>query len=66
MKIAICDDTQKDMESMTKYIKEYADLNKLNIKITPFSNSTTFLNHLKLVGTSEYDLLILDVVMQDV
>ena len=65
MKIAICDDTPKDMESMIKYIKEYATLNKLNFEIIPFSNSITFLNHLKLVGTNEYDLLILDVVMQD-
>ncbi len=64
MKIAICDDTKQDIEIISGIINEYANHHKINIEIVSFSNPFVFLKHLNLLGTKEYDLIILDVVMQ--
>ena len=59
MKIAICDDDQKDREVMRRLVAEYLDLHNYHIRIDEFISGEEFLT----ADAGQYDLLILDIFM---
>ena len=59
MKIAICDDDQKDREAMLRLVTEYLELHNYHIRIDEFTSGEEFLA----ADSDQYDLLILDIFM---
>lgn len=59
MRLAICDDDEKDRETMLKLISEYLDINDYSISIDEFGSGEAFLAS----DISRYDLVILDIFM---
>lgn len=59
MKIAICDDDEKDRERMLSLVSEYLDVHNYHIKIDVYPSSEAFLDS----RFQEYDLVILDIFM---
>ena len=66
MRIAVCDDNKDDLELIEKIVNEYKDKNDYNIDIDIYNNSETLLNRMLLfkIDKTNYDILILDVLMQ--
>lgn len=60
MRIAICDDDEKDISHIVKLITKYQITREMSIDFWYFTNSTDFLCDLK---SREYDLVLLDVLM---
>ncbi len=59
MRLAICDDDEKDRRIMLKLISEYLDINDYSIGIDEFSSGEEFLA----ADITKYDLVILDIFM---
>ena len=66
MKIAICDDNKEDLERINSLLNEYITNNNYNITVDKYTDSTTLLNRMLLfkIDKLNYDILILDVVME--
>ena len=64
MKILICDDTQTELDVTYKYVTEYFKKKNLSVKIDTFTDCNIVLNLLTFLEEHEYDLYLLDVVMQ--
>ena len=64
MKIAICDDSSKDLNNLYALLEEYFNEKNTKVFIDKFSNPKTLLNKLFLEGQEIYDIFILDIVMQ--
>lgn len=66
MKIAIVDDSAKDLSAETDYLTSYISKNKIglamNLKISGFQTSADFL---KSFEPGKFDLIALDIVMND-
>ena len=59
MKIAICDDDEKDREKMLRLVSEYLDMHNYHIRVDEYHTGEAFLAS----NVSEYDLVILDIFM---
>lgn len=59
MKIAICDDDEKDRSEMRRMTAEYMDLHNYHVRIDDFPTGEAFLER----ELSEYDLVIMDIFM---
>ena len=59
MKIAICDDDEKDRELMYSLVREYLELHNYHIRIDQFHTGEAFLA----AKVEDYDLVILDIFM---
>lgn len=59
MKIAICDDDEKDRMLMLRLVSEYLDMHNYHIRIDEYHTGEAFLAS----NVSEYDLVILDIFM---
>lgn len=59
MKIAICDDDEKDRKEMLRLVSEYLDMHNYHIRIDEFETGEAFLA----ASPSSYDLVILDIFM---
>ena len=66
MRIAICDDNKDDLALIEGIVKEYRDRNDYKFDIDVYNNSETLLNRMLLfkIDKTNYDILILDVLMQ--
>ena len=64
MKIAICDDSSKDLNNLYALLEEYFNEKNTKVFIDKFSNPKTLLNKLFLEGQEIYNIFILDIVMQ--
>ena len=66
MRIAICDDSKSDLELMQNIVNEYILRNDYKIDVDVYDNSETLLNRMLLfkIDKTNYDILILDVLMQ--
>ena len=64
MKIAICDDTLSDLKTTESIILDYSKKNNLSIEIDTYNNPMVLLNRLKYFGVSEYEIIVLDIIMQ--
>ena len=64
MKIAICDDTQSDLENLKNCLVEYFNEKQIPFSIDGFNNCNVLLNRIKFLDSNEYELFILDVIMQ--
>jgi len=64
MKIAICDDTPQDLENLKNALVEYFKEKEIPFSIEGFNDCRVLLNRFKVVETNEYDIFILDVMMQ--
>lgn len=60
MKIAVCEDNERELARLTRLIAEYKADHKLNPICHSFNNGTDFLHNMK---GGEYDLVLLDVLM---
>ena len=65
MKIAICDDSKKDLEYLYQIVVNYYLEKRQKVTIEKFGNPKTLLNNLFLVGGNAYDVFILDIIMQE-
>ena len=65
MRIAICDDTQSDLTATQSVILDYSKKNNLPIAIDTFNDPSILLNRLTYFGTNEYDMIVLDIIMQE-
>lgn len=61
MKIAVCDDDEKDRNCLVGLIREYLDQHHYHIRIDEFDNGESFLQG----DVSAYDLVVLDIYMGD-
>lgn len=59
MKIAICDDDEKDRELMLRLVTEYLDIHNYHICVDEYHSGEAFLES----DVSQYDLVILDIYM---
>lgn len=64
MKIAICDDSKKDLEAIYQIVSKYYTNKKIKVTIDKFDNPRILLNNIFLDDKSKYDLFILDIIMQ--
>ena len=64
MKIAICDDSSKDLNNLYALLEEYFNEKNTKVFIDKFSNPKTLLNKLFLEGHEIYNIFILDMVLQ--
>jgi len=64
MRIAICDDTQSDLQATQNMIIDYSKKNNLPIAIDTYNDPNVLLNRLTYFGTTEYDMIVLDIIMQ--
>lgn len=64
MKIAICDDTQSDLDNLQSIINEYFKQHNINIDIESYTDPEKLINKVKFFSINEYDFYILDVIMQ--
>lgn len=64
MKIAICDDSIKDLENLYQILLDYYKDKDFKVSIEKFNNPKILLNKLFLEGSETYDVFILDIVMQ--
>jgi DNA-binding LytR/AlgR family response regulator len=64
LKIAICDDTQSDLENLKNCLVEYFNEKQIQFSIDGFNDCNVLLNRIKFLDSNEYDLFILDVIMQ--
>ena len=64
MKIAICDDTPSDLENLKNCLVEYLKEKQIPYSIDGFNDCNVLLNRIKFLDSNEYDLFILDVIMQ--
>ena len=64
MKIAICDDTPSDLENLKNCLVEYLKEKQIPYSIDGFNDCNVLLNRIKYLDSNEYDLFILDVIMQ--
>ena len=64
MKIAICDDSTMDLENLKNCLLEYFKAKNIPYSIDGFTDCNVLLNRIKFLDSNEYDLFILDVVMQ--
>lgn len=64
MKIAICDDSSKDLNNLYSLLLEYFENKNKKVVIDKFNHPKTLLNKLFLEGTETYNIFILDIVMQ--
>ena len=64
MKILICDDTQSELDVTYKYVTDYFSKRNFSVKIDTFTDCNIVLNLLTFLEEHEYDLYLLDVVMQ--
>ncbi len=66
MRIAICDDSKEALDLMKSIVDEYIKRNDYKIDVDIYDNSETLLNRMLLfkIDKTNYDILILDVLMQ--
>ena len=64
MKVAICDDTLYDIKNLEHLISKYSQENNSPIEIESFTNSEILLNRVDFDGFDEYDIIFLDIIMQ--
>ena len=64
MKIAICDDSVKDLNYLETLVTSYFKEKSIKFSVEKFNNPKTLLNKLFLEGSSSYDVFILDIIMQ--
>ena len=64
MKIAICDDSPSDLENLKNCLVTYLKEKAVPFSIDGFTDCNILLNRIKFLDSNEYDLFILDVVMQ--
>lgn len=64
MKIAICDDSTKDLEYLEQLVTTYYKEKNIKLSIEKFTNPKILLNKLFLEGSNSYDVFILDIIMQ--
>ena len=62
MKIAICDDTKKDLDLCLNLVKDYQKTNDKEIIISTFESGETFLQTFE---KGKYDVVFLDIYMQN-
>ena len=62
IKIAICDDDEKDRRCIFNLLTEYLDGNELYAQIDVFDSGEKFLDG----DTAQYDLVFLDIFMKDI
>lgn len=58
IQIAICDDAEKDIVILQRYVEKYMDIRKIQYNITIFRTGEDLLN-----ANISYDILLLDIVM---
>lgn len=61
MKIAICDDYNDDVQILYNLLCDYAKLNNIHFEIDTYLNEKRLLERL-----NEYDILFLDIILQDI
>ena len=64
MKIVICDDSTFDLENVKNCLVDYLKENGIDYAIDMYDDCRKLLNKIKLTDANEYDLFILDVMMQ--
>jgi len=64
MKIAICDDTPSDLENLKNCLVAYLKERQIPFSIDGFNDCNVLLNRIKYLDSNEYELFILDVIMQ--
>ena len=64
MKIAICDDTPSDLENLKNCLVAYLKERQIPFSIDGFNDCNVLLNRIKYLDSNEYELCILDVIMQ--
>ncbi len=64
MRIAICDDTQCDLDNLQAIINNFSKQNNIKIDVEAYNNPEKLINKIKYFSKNEYDFYILDVVMQ--
>ncbi len=64
MKIAICDDTPADLENLKNCLVAYLKERQIPFSIDGFNDCNVLLNRVKYLDSNEYELFILDVIMQ--
>lgn len=64
MKIAVCDDQSIQIDLMNKHIKEWADINNVDIDIDNYRSGEAFL--FEWLDYDKYDIVFLDIEMNKV
>lgn len=64
MKIAICDDSSRDLNNLYQIINMYFLEKREKVSIDKFTNPQILLNKIFLEGAETYDVFILDIIMQ--
>lgn len=63
MKIAICDDTELDLQNLNKLIQDYSKQYNVPITVDLYTDPTILLNHVILLNETEYSIFFLDIIM---
>lgn len=64
MRIAICDDSKKDLEALYNVINDFYTENNIAVVIEKFNNPEILLNKIFLEGNDYFNLYVLDIIMQ--
>ena len=63
MRVALCDDTNSDLENLKKLLQAYSKLNNIPLDIDIYNNSRVLINNVSYFREKEYSIYFLDIIM---
>jgi DNA-binding LytR/AlgR family response regulator len=63
MRVALCDDTNSDLENLKKLLQAYSKLNNIPLDIDVYNNSRVLINNVSYFREKEYSIYFLDIIM---
>ena len=63
MRVALCDDTNSDLENLKKLLQAYSKLNNIPLDIYIYNNSRVLINNVSYFREKEYSIYFLDIIM---
>ena len=63
MRVALCDDTNSDLENLKKLLQAYSKLNNIPLDIDIYNNSRVLINNVSYFREKEYSICFLDIIM---